>query len=123
MRLLLRWVIAAVSVAAAAYVVPGIHVGEGNGIVIVAVMALILGFVNAVVRPILAFLSCGCIVATLGLFMLIVNAISFWLAAKLTDLFLPGAFTVDSLLAAILGSIVVSVVSFVLSILLPDDQD
>lgn len=123
MRLLLRWFITAVAVAIAAYIIPGIHVNAGDGFLVVVVMALALGFVNAMIRPILAFLSCGCIMATLGLFTLVINAATFWLAAKLTSLILPDAFVVDGFLPAFLGSIVVSVVGFVLSSLLPDKQD
>lgn len=122
MRFILRWFITALAVAAAAYLVPGIHVSGGNGALVVAIMALALGLANAVIRPILAFLSCGCIVLTLGLFMLIVNAVTFYLAAWLTNIFLPEAFVVDSLWSAFLGSIVVSIVSFALSLLLADSE-
>jgi len=122
MRFLLRWFITAVAVAAAAYLIPGIHVSGSNGFMVVAVMALALGLANAVIRPILTLLSCGCIVLTLGLFMLIVNAVTFYLAAWLTDIFLPEAFVVDSLWSALLGSIVVSIVSFALSLLLTDSE-
>jgi putative membrane protein len=122
MRLLLRWFITAIAVAVAAYVVPGIHVSGNNGFLIVVLMALALGFVNAVIRPILAFLSCGCIVLTLGLFMIVINALTFWLAAWLTNILLPEAFVVDSLWSALLGSIIVSIVSFALSLLLTDSE-
>ncbi len=122
MRFILRWFITAVAVAAAAYLIPSIHVSGGNGALVVAIMALALGLANAVIRPILAFLSCGCIVLTLGLFMLIVNAVTFYLAAWLTNIFLPEAFVVDSLWSAFLGSIVVSIVSFALSLLLADSE-
>lgn len=122
MRFILRWFITAVAVAAAAYLIPGIHVSGGNGALVVAIMALALGLANAVIRPILTFLSCGCIVLTLGLFMLVVNALTFYLAAWLTNIFLPEAFVVDSLWSAFLGSIVVSIVSFALSLLLADSE-
>jgi putative membrane protein len=121
-RFILRWFITAVAVAAAAYLIPGIHVSGGNGALVVAIMALALGLANAVIRPILTFLSCGCIVLTLGLFMLVVNALTFYLAAWLTNIFLPEAFVVDSLWSAFLGSIVVSIVSFALSLLLADSE-
>jgi putative membrane protein len=122
MRFLLRWFITAIAVAAAAYLIPGIHVSGSNGLLVVALMALALGFGNAIIRPILAFLSCGCIVLTLGLFMILVNAVTFWLAAWITNIFLPEAFVVDSLWSALLGSIVVSIVSFALSLLLVDSD-
>lgn len=122
MRFILRWFITAVAVAAAAYLIPSIHVSGGNGALVVAIMALALGLANAVIRPILTFLSCGCIVLTLGLFMLIVNAVTFYFAAQLTNIFLPEAFVVDGFGAAFLGSIVVSIVSFALSLLLADPE-
>jgi putative membrane protein len=121
-RFILRWFITAVAVAVAAFVVPGIHVNDANGFLIVVLMALVLGLVNAIIRPILAFLSCGCIVATLGLFMIVVNAITFWLAAWFTNLLLPNAFVVDSIWAALFGSIIVSIVGFGLSLLMPDEK-
>lgn len=122
MRFILRWFITAVAVAAAAYLIPGIHVSGSNGALIVAIMALALGLANAVIRPILTLLSCGCIILTLGLFMLVVNAVTFYFAAQLTNIFLPEAFVVDGFGAAFLGSIVVSIVSFALSLLLADSE-
>lgn len=122
MRFILRWFITAIAVAAAAYLAPGIHVRGDNGALVVAIMALALGLTNAVIRPILTLLSCGCIVLTLGVFMLVVNAVTFWLAAQLTNLFLPEAFVVDGFGPAFLGSLVVSIVSFALSLLLKDAE-
>jgi putative membrane protein len=121
-RFILRWFITAIAVAVAAFIVPGIHVNDANGFLIVVLMALVLGLVNAIIRPILAFLSCGCIVATLGLFMIVINAFTFWLAAWFTNLLFPNAFVVDSIWAALFGSIIVSIVSFGLSLLLPDEK-
>ena len=122
MRFILRWFITAIAVAVAAFIVPGIHVNDANGFLIVVLMALVLGLVNAIIRPILAFLSCGCIAATLGLFMIVINAITFWLAAWITNLLLPNAFVVDSIWAALFGSLIVSIVGFGLSLLLPDEK-
>ena len=122
MKLIIRLLIAAVAVAAAALLVPGIEVTSSYGVITVLVMALVLGLVNAIIRPILAFFSCGCIVATLGLFMLVINAFTFWFAGYITSEWLDLGFKVDSFWAALLGSIIVSVVSFLLSIFLPDDK-
>ncbi|OGO65830.1 MAG: hypothetical protein A2Z45_00385 [Chloroflexi bacterium RBG_19FT_COMBO_55_16] len=88
----------------------------------VIVMALVLGLVNAIIRPLLVLLSCGCIVATFGLFMLVINAVTFWLASWITSRGFNLGFSVDNLWAAFLGSLVVSVVSFVLSMILVDDK-
>jgi putative membrane protein len=103
--------------------IPGIRIEGNNAWIVVGVMAIVLGLVNAIIRPILAFLSCGFIVLTLGLFMLIVNGISFWLASWIAVNWLNIGFYVDGLWPAILGSIVVSIVTFLLAILLPDTKE
>jgi len=121
MRLLIRWLISIVAVAVAALIVPGIYVEpESKSLFVFAAFAIVLGLVNAVIRPILAFLSCGCIVLTLGLFMLVVNAISLWLASWMAQSLFRVGFIVDGFFPAVLGSIVISIVSFVMSLLLPD---
>jgi putative membrane protein len=108
--------IIAASLVVVSFILPGVHV-DGNGALAVLVMAAVLGLANAVIRPILAFLSCGCIVATLGLFIFVVNAIVFWLAAEISRSLGVG-FYVDSFWAALLASIIVSIVSAVLNFLI-----
>jgi len=122
-RLLVRWLITSIAVAAAVLVVPGIHSTGSNAAVAIIVTAAILGFANAIIRPILAFLSCGCIVATLGLFMLVVNAVVLWLAAWVSANWFHTGFYINGFWPAFWGSIVISVVSFFLSILLPDPDE
>ena len=68
LKLIIRWAIITLSLFVAVLIVPGIHVEGANAWIGLAVVAIILGLFNAVLRPILAFLSCGCIIATLGLF-------------------------------------------------------
>lgn len=121
-NILIRWLITALAVVAAAALVPGITVTGPNGWLTVIIMAAVLGLINAIIRPILALLSCGCIVATLGLFMLVINTFTFWLASYLTNLFGLG-FQVDSIWAAFLGALVVSIVSFLLSMIFVDDRE
>ena len=121
MKLILRWLIVAVSLYVAVLVVPGITV-EGDAWLAFTVMALILGLVNAVVRPILKLLSCGFIIITLGLFVFVINAATFYLAAEIAQ-WLDIGFYVDSFWAALLGSIIVSIVSVVLSNILIDKED
>jgi putative membrane protein len=120
MRLLIRWVIVAIALVAAVAFVPGIRV-EGDARVAVAVMAAVLGLVNAVVRPILRALACGLILVTLGLFVLVINAATLWLSSYIATEWLGIGFYVDGFRAAFLGGLVVSAVSFVLSALLPDE--
>ena len=83
-------------------------------------MALILGLVNAVIRPILKFLSCGVIILTLGLFVFVLNAATFLLASEIAQNWFNIGFYVDNFWAALLGSIIVSVVSVILSHILID---
>lgn len=118
-RLILRWIAAAAAVAVAVWAVPGIRL-EG-GIVPLLAVALILGFVNALVRPLLKTLACGLIVLTLGLFLLVINAAMLLLAAWIARE-VGIAFHVDGFGAALVGSVIISVVSFVFSLLLPGDR-
>ena len=112
MNLLLRWIITSLSLFAAAALVPGIHVGH-DAWTAFAVMAVILGLVNAIVRPILKLLSCPLIILTLGLFILVVNALCFWLCASLLK-----GFEVSGFWSAFFGSILYSIVSWLLSALI-----
>jgi putative membrane protein len=118
--LIIRWIIVAIALVATAYIIPGIQV-EGNGLVAVLGMAVILGFVNAFIRPLLAFLSCGFIVLTLGLFMLVVNAATLWLASWVAVNWFGLGFYVDGFWPALWGSILVSIISFVLSMFVKED--
>lgn len=121
MGFLARWLVSAAGVWAAARLVPGISVEGGSAGILGA--ALVLGLVNAFVRPVLAWLSCGVIVLTLGLFLLVLNAGMLLLAASLSRAVGIG-FVVDGFGAALLGSLVISAVTFVASLLLPDrDRD
>jgi putative membrane protein len=95
--------VTAVALGAAARLVPGIQIASG-GVLIGA--ALVLGFVNAVIRPVLVLLTLPLTVLTLGLFYLVVNGAAFGIAAALV----PG-FSVASLGSAVGGSLVVAVVS------------
>jgi len=104
-RFFLHWIVTAIALGAAAYVVPGIHITSGPVLIIAA---LVLGFVNAIVRPVLVVLTLPLTVLTLGIFFFIVNGVAFGLAAALV----PG-FTVASLGSAILGAVVVALVSSV----------
>ena len=127
MKLLMRWLISAVAIAAAAWLVPG-NIVEGDRLVVVLAMAVVLGLVNAFVRPVLTFLSIPLVLVTFGLFLLVVNAAAFWLASRLSSPALAlvgvnGAFHVNSFLTALLDSLVVSIVGAVLSTFVRDDKD
>ena len=122
MKLFVRWAVTVLALVAAVWLVPGIQV-EGTAWIAYAVMAVILGLVNAIVRPLLKFLSCPLIILTLGLFTLVINAAMLSLTSYLAVNFLNVGFYVNGFIPALLGSIIVSVVSVVLSIFVKDDQD
>jgi putative membrane protein len=107
---LLHWFVVGVALWVAGYMVSGIAFSSWTAL---AVGALVLGFVNAVIRPILTILTLPITILTLGLFYLVVNGIAFWLAA----LVVPG-FTVASFWYAILGALVVSLVSWFIGMFL-----
>jgi putative membrane protein len=118
---LVAWVIVAVGVFVAVLVLQPfqlITVNTQSAWVSIFVMAAVLGVLNVFIRPILNLLSCGCIVLTLGLFVLVVNAFVFWLAS----LFVPGL-TVQVPWGAFWGAIIVSIVSFLANVFLPLDED
>ncbi len=120
-RIILRWAIIGVAVWLAILIVPGIR-AESSDWTTIAGIALILGLLNAVVRPILKLLSCPFIVLTLGLFVLVLNALMFWLAGWLGQT-LGLNFSVDNFWAAFLGGLVVSVVSALLNLLVKDERE
>jgi putative membrane protein len=118
----MRWAITAFALFVAAWLVPGISVDSG-GWVIYAAMAVILGLVNAIVRPVLKLLTCPLIVLTLGLFTLVINALTLWLSSLIATNWFHLNFSVRSFWAALLGSVIVSVVSVLLSVFVPDDDE
>jgi putative membrane protein len=120
--LIVRWLITAIALVIAAWLIPGIRVQDQNAWVAVAVMAAVLGLVNAFVRPLLTFLSCPLILLTLGLFLLVINAATLGLASWLAVNLFGVGFYIDGFWSALFGSIVVSIVSFVLSLVLPDER-
>ena len=122
MKLLLRWIITSLSLFVAAWIVPGIRVQRG-GWTVFAIMAVILGLMNAVVRPILKLLSCPLIVLTLGLFILVINGITLWLASAIAVNFFHVGFYIDDLFSAIVGALVVSIVSVILTMILRDEVE
>lgn len=87
-----------------------------------AIMALIFGLVNALIRPILKFLTCPLIMLTLGLFTLVINALMLLLASWLGRQLGLGFYVEGFWPAAFLGALVISVVSFVLTMLIGDED-
>ncbi len=119
MRVLLRWVLAAAAVWAAVRLIPGIRIEEG--LLPLFLVALILGAVNTIVRPVLRFLSCGLIFLTFGLFLLVINAAMLLLTGSIAQMF-GIDFAVDGWQPALLGSLVISLVTYLASFLLTDSD-
>ncbi len=116
LRLLLRWAISAGGVAVAAWLVPGITLTGSHRVWTLLLVALVLGLVNAFIRPIVSGLSCGLIVLTLGLFTLVINGLMLWLASYISEHGLGLGFHVDGFWSALLGAIIISVFSFFVSV-------
>src|ERR1700745_4099794 len=119
MHVLLRILINAAALWAAAIFVPGIHAG---GLGAILATALVFGIVNALIRPVMTLLTCPVILLTLGLFTLVINALMLmltgWLGRGLGIDFRRGG-----LVPAFLGALLISIVSTVLSWLLVHDSD
>jgi len=98
----------------AAWLVPGIEV-TGNGWIAYAVMAAILALLNATLLPLLKFLSCGLIVLTLGLFSLVLNAAVFLLSSNIAQNIFNVGFKVNGFWPALLGSLIVSIITILFS--------
>jgi putative membrane protein len=119
-RFVVRWLVTAAALIVAVVLVPGIEV-YGNGWLPVLVMAAILAAINTFIRPLLAVLSCGCVVLTLGLFLLVLNGLTLWLASYITYDVLGLGFRVEGFWAAFFGGLIVSIVSLVVNLVLPDE--
>ena len=123
MKLIIRWAITILALFLAAFLIPGIRV-EGNAWVAFAVMAVILGLVNAIVRPILKLLTCPLIVLTLGLFVLVINGVTLYLSAWIAQQLSPAAaFFVDGYTSAFWGALIVSIVTVLLSVFVKDEKE
>jgi putative membrane protein len=114
MRLLLLWILNAVALLAVTYLLPSIQVSS-FGTALLA--ALVLGFINTLVRPVLALLTLPITVLTLGIFYLVLNGLLFWLASA----FIPG-FQVQGFTSAFIGAILYGVIAWALSALIPNTR-
>src|SRR5918996_4202080 len=117
MKFLIRLLITAAALWAAVELVPGIdHRGPWLNLLGVA---LVFGVVNAVIRPLLLMLTCPLVLVTLGLFIFVLNALMLWLTGALSQALNLG-FAVTGFLPALLGGLVVGLVSTALNILVGD---
>ena len=117
-KFFIRWLINAVALYAAVWIVPGIdYLGDWMGILW---LALIIGLLNSLVRPLLKFLTCPLIILTLGLFTLVINT-GMLLLTRTIGQSLGIGLSVDGFWSALLGSLVMSLVSIVMSVIFRDE--
>ncbi len=110
MTLLLVWILNAVALLIVAYILPGITVASFGSALIAA---LVLGLLNTLVKPVLILLTLPITLVTLGLFLLVLNALVFWFAGSILK-----GFQVDGFWWALLGALIYSIVSGALASLL-----
>ncbi len=116
MRILLTWLINAVALIALPYVFKSINV---DSFLTALLVAIVLGFVNTLIRPVLILLTLPATLLTLGLFIFVINGLLFWAVGS----FWPG-FHVDGFWAGVFGAIVYSIISWALSsLLMPRKKD
>jgi putative membrane protein len=119
MMIVWRLLINAAALWAATRIIPGISFnGEWSTLIVVA---LIFGMLNASVRPLLWFMTLPLLIVTLGLFTFVLNALMLWLTGAVSD-WLGLGFQVEGFGAAFLGAVVVSVVSFMLSLFVASNK-
>jgi putative membrane protein len=114
MKLLLIWVLNALALLAVAYLVPGIHVA---GFTAALVAALVIGLVNMLIKPVLVLLTLPITVLTLGLFILVINGLLFYAVGSWLE-----GFEVNTFLAGMVGALLYSIFSWILSALLIDNK-
>ncbi len=123
MSFLIRWLVTAIAVAAAVWLVPGIElIGGDSAWIGIVIFALILSLVNISVKPLMQILSLPITVITLGIFYLIVNTIMLYLAAWLANGLFGIGFWISGFGSAFLASIVISIVSAVVNSLIGNDS-
>src|SRR5688572_7418005 len=104
MRILLVWLINALTLFALPYVLPSIHV---QSFMSALIAALVLGLINTLIRPLLVLLTLPVTILTLGLFIFVINGLLFWLVGSFVE-----GFRVDGFWAGVIGAIVYSIISW-----------
>lgn len=115
LRLLLIWLCNALALLTVAYLLPGVRV---DGYESALIAALVLGLINTLVRPLLILLTLPVTVLTLGLFLLVINGLLFWFAGSVLR-----GFEVSGFWTGLMGALLYSIISSVLSLLIPKKQE
>jgi putative membrane protein len=114
MRLVLVWILNAIALLGVAYIYPGVQVQDWLS---AGIAALVLGLVNTLVKPVLVLLTLPVTILTLGLFLVVLNALLFWGVAEVVT-----GFHVTGFWAAVIGAVLYSLIGWLLSKLLPDHK-
>ncbi len=114
MKLVIGWLLNALALLAVAYLVPNIEVSSFMSALIAAA---VIGLANMLIKPILLILTLPVTILTLGLFIFVINGLLFWLAGY----FLQG-FDVKTITAGIIGAIVYSIISWILTAIFVDKK-
>ena len=125
MRFLLRLLVNAAALAVATWLISGITLtatDTTDRVVSLLIVALIFGVINAIIKPIFQLVTLPLVLLTLGLFLIVINALLLMLTSWLSGEFGLG-WQVDGFWPAVWGSIVISIVSFLLSTLVPDKKE
>jgi putative membrane protein len=109
-KILLRWVINALAIFIASYLVRGIEV---SGVIPLLLAAALLGILNALIRPLLIILTLPINILTLGLFTLVINGVMLWLVSSLIK-----GFEIQGFWSAVLGALLVSLISWIINSLI-----
>ena len=115
MKLLVVWFLNALALLAVAYLMPSIHV---SGLSRALIAAAVIGLVNMLIKPLLVLLTLSATILTLGLFILVINGVLFYLVGHVLQ-----GFEVQSLMVGILGALLYSIISWALSALVLGDKD
>lgn len=126
MTLLLRLLINGVAIWLAQLWVDGIDIKSPetttqSKLIAITAITVVFALVNWLVKPLVKLLSLPLVVLTLGLFLLVINALMLWLTAKITESFDYGLI-VDGFWAAVIGAVIITLVNWVLGVLVPDDD-
>jgi putative membrane protein len=120
-KFILRWAINAIALYLAILILPG-RIDLTSGLVSILWLALIFGLVNALFRPLINLLTCPLIILTLGLFTLVINTFMLWLTSVIGQYFDLGLIIHEPVFwNAFLGGLVISVVSFIMTLILKDE--
>ena len=125
MRLILRLLANAAALAVATFLLSGISLTATtweNKLLTFLVVGAVFGIVNAIVKPIFQLVTIPLVLLTLGLFLLVINALLLMLTSWIAGLIGVG-WQVDGFWSALFGSIIISIVSFILNAFIPDKQD